>query len=229
MDLKEKAAFKALEYVQSGMRIGLGTGSTTAHFTRMLGEKLAKGDLANIYAVPTSNHTAELAHRYGILLTTLEKSNPLHLAVDGADEIDPDLNLIKGLGRALLREKIVESRAEIFIVIADESKRVNRLGTRGPLPVEIVQFEARFTVQWLNSVCHRAELWLEVDGSPVITENGNYLVRCWFGGEKLAGIPDPYKLARELIQLPGIVEHGLFLDMADIAIIAGKTGMEIIR
>lgn len=225
MDLKEKAALKALDFVQSGMNVGLGTGSTTAHFTRMLGEKISKGALENISAVSTSDHTSQLAFRYGIPLTTLDKSHPLHLAVDGADEIDPNLNLIKGLGKALLREKIVESQAELFIVIADDSKKVSRLGTKGPLPVEIVKFEANFHVKWLRSICSRAELWSKEDGTPVVTDNGNYLVRCWFENADSNGIVDPYILARVLADQPGIIEHGLFLDMADKVIIAGSGGI----
>jgi ribose 5-phosphate isomerase A len=149
----------------------------------------------------------------------------LDLAVDGADEVDPNLNLIKGLGRALLREKVVEIHADRFIVIVDESKLVPRLGSRGPLPVEIIPFEADVHLRWLNSLECRAELWREDDGAPVVTDNGLFLARCWFEG----GIPDPYVLADQLSQRPGIVEHGLFLDMANLVIVAGEQGIRVIK
>jgi len=144
--------------------------------------------------------------------------------VDGADEVDPDLNVIKGLGRALLREKIVEIQTEQFIVIVDESKIVPRLGTRGPLPVEITPFEAEAHVQWLSSLGCRAELWLEEDGSLVVTDNGNYLALLRFDG----GIPNAHALALVLAERPGVVEHGLFLDMVSKVIVAGATGIRAI-
>ena len=142
--------------------------------------------------------------------------------MDGADEIDPDLNLIKGLGRALLREKIVESHAKTFIIIADESKLVSHLG-QGPLPIEVVPYEAEVHAHWLRSLGYRAELWLDQGEEPIITDNGNYLIRCWFADR----IPDPYKLARNLADRPGVVEHGLFLDMADLVIVAGSGGIQL--
>jgi ribose 5-phosphate isomerase A len=226
MNLKQQAASQALRYVRDGMVLGLGSGSTTAIFVDLLGEQLKEGKLMNIVGVPTSEDTARRAKGLGIPLARLaDCCDPsglpaLDLAVDGADEVDPELNLIKGLGRALLREKIVEMHARKFVVIVDESKMVPRLG-RGPLPVEIVTFEAGVHVRWLNTLGCRAELWLEADGVPVMTDNGNYLVRCWFEG----GIPDPPALARALADRPGIVDHGLFLDMADVVIIAGADGI----
>lgn len=228
MDLKTIAAEKALTYVQDGMVIGLGTGSTTTQFIKLLGERLRSQDLKDVVAVPTSEATARLARELGIPMESLSALSPhqplpgVDLAVDGADEIDEHLNLIKGLGRALLREKIIEIHADVFIIIADESKLVPQLG-RGPLPVEIVQFESGAQVRWLNSLGCRAELWLEDNGEAILTDNGNYLVRCWFPD----GIQDAYKLARTIAGHPGIVEHGLFLDMADIAIIAGEDGIQI--
>ncbi len=216
MNPKQLAARQALSYVRSGMVLGLGTGSTTAYFVDMLGEQLHSGALRDIVGVATSERTAERARALGIPLATLAQHAHLDLAVDGADEVDPDLNLIKGLGRALLREKIVEMHAGCLVIAVDESKLVPRLG-RGPLPVEIVPFSAEAHVRWLNTLDCRAELWCEEDGSPVTTDNGNYLARCWFAG----GIPDAYTLARTLADRPGIVEHGLFLDMASAVIVAG--------
>jgi ribose 5-phosphate isomerase A len=225
MDLKQQAASRALDYVRSGMALGLGTGATTAYFVEMLGEQLETGALQEIVGVPTSARTAAQARALAIPLTTLAERPRLDLAVDGADEVDPDLNLIKGLGRALLREKIVAIHAERFLVIVDASKLVPRLGTRGPLPVEIVPFEADAQVRWLNSLGCRAELWLEEDGSPSVTDNGNYLARCWFAD----GLDDPYSLARVLADRPGIVEHGLFLDMATAVIVATPEGTRVLE
>jgi ribose 5-phosphate isomerase A len=230
MNLKYEAANQAVQYVKDGMTLGLGSGSTSAVFVDILGEKLKRGEIRDIVGVPTSEDTAQRARGLGIPLMKLEESasSPalpvLDLAVDGADEVDPQLNLIKGLGRALLREKITEIHARRFIVIVDESKIVSRLG-RGPLPVEIVPFGAEVHVRWLNSLGCRAELWVEADGSPVVTDNHNYLARCWFDG----GIPDAYALDRALAERPGIVEHGLFLDMATEVVVAGENGIRILE
>jgi ribose 5-phosphate isomerase A len=224
MNLKREAARHALSYVCSGMVLGLGTGSTTAYFLDLLGEQIRSGALRDIVGVPTSQGTVQRARALGIPLTTLSDHPCLDLAVDGADEVDPDLNLIKGLGRALLREKIVELHAKCFVIVVDDSKVVAQLG-KGPLPVEIVPFEAEIHVRWLDSLAGRAELWLEDDGSPIVTDNGNHLVRCWFQG----GIADPYALARTLADRPGIVEHGLFLDMATEVVVAGADGIHILK
>lgn len=224
MNLKLESARRALDYVESGMVLCLGTGSTNAYFLDLLGERVRSGELRDIVGVPTSSFTVAHAQRVGIPLASLTDHPLVDLAVDGADELDLDLNLIKGLGRALLREKIVEIHADQFIVVADESKVVSRLG-RGPLPVEIVQFESEVHVRWLNTLGCRAELWHEEDGSPIVTDNGNYLVRCWFP----EGITDLHGLARELADRPGIVEHGLFLGMATLAVVAGTDGIEILE
>lgn len=220
MNLKQQAARRALDFVRSGMVLGLGTGSTTGYFVDLLGQRLKTGELQGIVGVPTSEGTAQRARALGIPLTTLFDHPALDVAVDGADEVDPDFNLIKGLGRACLREKIVEIHARRFVVIVDESKLVARLG-RGPLPVELVQFEAATNVRWLNSLGCRAEQWLEEDGSPVVTDNGNFLARCYFPN----GIPDVPALADTLANRPGIVEHGLFLNMANDVIVAGSEGV----
>lgn len=225
MDNKQLAAAAALEYIQSGMVVGLGTGSTTRYFVDMLGAKLKNGELKDIVGVPTSESTASQARALKIPLGSLTDYPELDIAVDGADEVDPQLNLIKGLGRALLREKIVESHARRFIVIVDDSKLVGRLGTKGALPVEIVPFEARAHVRWLNSLGCRAEQWMEVDGTPAMTDNGNYLAKCWFED----GIEDVYRLAEKLAWRAGIVEHGLFLDMASVVIVAGQDGVRTLE
>ncbi|MEJ2707019.1 MAG: ribose-5-phosphate isomerase RpiA [Anaerolineales bacterium] len=229
-ELKHAAAQRALEYVQSGMRLGIGTGTTTAHFIKLLGERIRAGELEDVLGVPTSKETVQLAQTAGVPLTTLTELMGasglpvLDLVVDGADEVDPHLNLIKGLGKALLREKIIESHTPRFIAIVDETKLSDRLG-RGPLPLEIVQFEAQVHVRWLQSLDCRAELWLRENGQPYITDNGNYLARCWFE----EGIQDAYGLAKRLAERPGIVEHGLFLDMVDQVIVAAESGVRVIE
>jgi ribose 5-phosphate isomerase A len=226
MNLKQEAAQRALEFVHDGMCLGLGSGSTSAYFVDLLGERWQKGKLRHIRAVPTSQVIAEQAQRWGIPLATLAELTQLDLVVDGADEVDPDLNLIKGLGKALLREKIVEIHARQFVVIVDESKLTQRLGSHVPLPVEFVRFAAQSHVRWLNSLGCRAEQWFE-DGEPVITDNGNFLALCHF--EEIGGIPDVTHLARELAERPGIVEHGLFLGMAQRVIVAGQQGIRLLE
>ena len=224
MNLKEVSARHALTYVRSGMVLGLGTGSTNAYFIELLGEQVRTGALTGIVGVPTSEGTAERARALGIPLATLADHARLDLVVDGADEVDGDLNLIKGLGRAMLREKIVEIHADRFVIVVDESKLVQRLG-RGPLPVDVVPFGLEAQLRWLQTLGCRAELRLEEDGSPVITDDGNYMVLCWFPD----GIADPYALARVLADRPGIAEHGLFLDMATDVIVAGHDGIRVLR
>lgn len=231
MNLKQEAAKQALGLVRSGMTLGLGSGSTTAYFVDLLGEAISTGRLKDILAVPTSKRTADQARRLGIPLTSLgwliehRSTAPLlDMAVDGADEVDPQLNLIKGLGRALLREKIIESHTENFVVIVDGSKLVARLGSKVALPVEILPFEAEAHVHWLNSLGCRAEIWREEDGSPIVTDNGNNLALCRFEH----GIEDPPSLARLLADRAGIIEHGLFLGMAKMVIVAEEGGIRIL-
>ena len=210
MNLKMQAAQHALDFVHPAMILGLGSGSTTEYFIDLLGERYRNGSLKGIRAIPTSKTTAKQARAWGIPVTTLSEYPILDLAVDGADEVDPQLNLIKGLGRALLREKVVESRSQRLIIIVDESKLVSYLGEKVPLPVEVVKFEVAF---------------YEDNGSPVVTDNGNYLVGCYFDN----GIAEPNQLARVLADQPGIVEHGLFLDMASQVIVAGQAGIRILE
>lgn len=233
MDLKQQAARKAMEFVQSGMVLGLGTGSTTACFVDLLGGMLRSGGLRNIMGVPTSQATADQARRLEIPMTNLSDHSNLDLAVDGADEVDVHLDLIKGLGKALLREKFVEIHTRRLIIIVDESKLVTRLGQRDALPVEIIPFEWMVSVDWLNTLGCHAELWRDKSGEPFITDNGNYLARCWFGPRddqgRLQGIPDPHALACQLAERPGIVEHGLFLNMASEVIVAGANGIRLLE
>jgi len=224
MNLKRQAARQALELVRSGMTLGLGSGSTSAEFVELLGEQVRLGALRDLRCVATSEKTAARARALGLQLVSLADCGQppsLDLAVDGADEVDPQLNLIKGLGRALLREKVIEIHARQLVIIVDESKLVSRLGEHVPLPVELVPFEADVHLRWLDGLASRAEYYLEEDGSRIVTDNGNYLALCHFDG----GIADPYALARCLAERPGIVEHGLFLDLAHRVIVAGVGGV----
>jgi len=225
MNLKMQAAQYALDYVHPGMILGLGSGSTTAYFIDLLGKRHQTGSLEGIQAVPTSKTTAKQARAWGIPVTTLSENPALDLAVDGADEVDPKLNLIKGLGRALLREKVVEFRSQRLIIIVDENKLVSCLGEKVPLPVEIIKFEAQAHMSWLETLGCHTEQFLEDNGSPVVTDNGNYLVGCYFEN----GIAEPHQLARVLADQPGIVEHGLFLDVASQVIVAGQAGIRILE
>ncbi len=225
-ELKKMAAAKALEFVKDGMVLGLGSGSTAAEFVKQLAKKSRDGELKNIVGIPTSEATGLLAEENGIKLASLNDYEKIDLAIDGADEVDPDLHLIKGLGKALLREKMTEIHAEKFIVIVDASKVVKKLGEKCPLPVEIVPFAHGSTLKFLNSLpgCE-AELWLEDNEEPAETDNGNYLAKCYF--EK--GIDDPHKIAEMLAGRPGVVEHGLFLDMASKVIVAEESGIQIVE
>lgn len=225
MNLKMQAAQYALDYVHPGMILGLGSGSTTAYFIDLLGKRHQTGSLEGIQVVPTSKTTAKQARAWGIPVTTLSENPVLDVAVDGADEVDPKLNLIKGLGRALLREKVVEFRSQRLIIIVDENKLVSCLGEKVPLPVEIIKFEAQAHMSWLETLGCNTEQFLEDNGSPVVTDNGNYLVGCYFEN----GIAEPHQLARVLADQPGIVEHGLFLDVASQVIVAGQAGIRILE
>ena len=221
--MKRRAAEHALTFVHDHMRVGLGSGSTAAYFITLLGRMLREGRLHDVVGVPTSQRTAALAREEGIPLTTLDDITRLDLAVDGADEVDPRLNLIKGRGHALVREKIVAIHADHFIIIVDERKDVPILGTRGPLPVEILPFGAKAHVRWLETLGCRVEWVRDQDGHPLRSDNGNFLVWCYFE----EGIPHPYELNRTLNDRPGIVDHGLFLDMADTVIIGTPEGVEV--
>ncbi|RME98412.1 MAG: ribose-5-phosphate isomerase RpiA [Alphaproteobacteria bacterium] len=222
---KHAAARRALDYVRPGMKLGLGTGSTAAKFVALLGERVAAG--LEVVCVPTSTATAQQAEALGIALTTLEVEPELDLTVDGADELDDQLRLIKGGGGALLREKIVAASSARMVVIADASKHVATLGAF-PLPVEILPFgwkSTRLRVGRAASACGcTGDIVLRQAGSePFITDNGNYILDCAFGR-----ITAPEKLALALAQIPGVVETGLFLGLADAAIVAGPAGVAII-
>jgi ribose 5-phosphate isomerase A len=224
---KHAAAGRALDFVQAGTRLGLGTGSTAAHFIDLLSERVRAG--LDIVAVPSSEATRERATRGGIALTTLDATPQLDLTVDGADEIAPDLTLIKGGGGALLREKIVAAASTRMIVIADESKWVSVLG-QFPLPIEIAPFGAAAICRAVEAATAEAgcpgplALRKGQDGGPFVTDGGHWLLDA-----KLQRIPDPSKLAARLAQVPGVMEHGLFIGLAHTAILAGANGVRLVE
>lgn len=219
---KRAAAARAVELVTSGTVIGLGTGSTVRPLLELLGERLAQGGLRDVVAVPTSENTAAVCRALGIPLTTLDDHPRLALAIDGADEIGPGLDLIKGMGGALLREKLVALAARRFVVIADDSKRVRRLGTRSPLPVEVVPFAWTTHLPFFEKLGARPALRRGADGEPYRTDGGHFIVDCTFP----RGIADPAAVARALARRPGVVEDGLFLRMAHQAFVAGAKGVK---
>jgi ribose 5-phosphate isomerase A len=221
--LKKEAAVAAAAEVESGMRLGIGTGSTAAHFVRALGDKVRAG--MKLVGVPTSERTAELCRREGVPLTTLDETPELDLAVDGADELDSSLRLIKGGGGALLREKIVASAARRFVVIADRSKLVGTLGAF-PLPVEVIPFGLGATRKRIERTAERLGLSGGIalrmaGGAPFQSDGGHHILDASFGR-----IPDPEALAAALDSIPGVVDHGLFLGMAHSAILAGDGGLQ---
>lgn len=224
-NLKREAAIAAMKYVESGMRLGIGTGSTAEEFVRLLAIKVAQG--LDVIGVPTSERTARLCTELGIPLTTLDHMPQLDLTIDGADELDSELTLIKGGGGALLREKIVAAASARMFVIADASKKVTTLGTF-PLPIEVNAFGLRSTRIAIETVAKV----LGLNGSinlrggelqPFVTDGGHFLFDASFGR-----IPKPRELQSELMQIPGVVETGLFIGLCDTALIASAGGIEII-
>jgi len=191
----------------------------------LLAERLSSGALRDVLGVPTSDDTAARCRALGIPLTTLDEQPALALAIDGADEVGPGLALIKGLGGALLREKLVALAAREFVVIADASKRVRRLGTRAPLPVEVIPFGWTTHLEFFRKLGAEPVRRSTAAGQPYLTDGGHFIVDCRFP----RGMADPARIARALDRRPGIVDHGLFIGMADMAFIAGETGVKVIR
>ncbi|KKX33892.1 ribose-5-phosphate isomerase RpiA [Rhizobium sp. LC145] len=225
-EMKIKAAEAALAYVEDGMRLGIGTGSTAEEFVRLLAEKVAEG--LRVEGVPTSERTARLCLELGVPLKSLEELPELDLTVDGADEVDGGLSLIKGGGGALLREKIVAAASNRMIVIADETKLVDTLGAF-PLPIEINPFGQTSTRIAIEKAAARlglsGELKLRKAGEdPFTTDGGHFIFDASFGR-----IPDAEALSGELNSIPGVVEHGLFINMASFAIIAGPAGVRTLK
>ncbi len=226
-DLKRQAAARALEQVRDGMKLGLGTGSTAKHFVELLGERVRAG--LGVIGVPTSEATRADAVRCGVPLTTLDDIDRLDLTVDGADEIDPSLNLIKGGGGALLREKIVAAASDRMIVIADDTKWVEVLG-RFPLPVEVISFGLAATQRAMGRAFAEAGVSGHMavrkggDGHVFVTDGGHWIVDAHLGQ-----IPDAPRLAGLLNSIPGVVEHGLFVGLACTAVLASPQGIRVVE
>ena len=222
-DLEKAAAARAsLRFVRDGMTLGLGTGSTAAHAVRFLGEQVRAG--LKVRGIPTSVHTQELAASLGIPLTTLDEYQQIDVDIDGADEFDPQLHLIKGGGGALLREKIIASASRQVVIIADSSKQVALLG-EFPLPVEVIPFAQPLVAKRITALGATVKLRQDTKGNPFITDEGHHILDCSFGQ-----IPDPPTLARTLSDMPGVVEHGLFIDLATVVLCAkGENVAELRR
>jgi len=223
-ELKQQAAWRAVDFVESGMVVGLGTGSTAIFAVRRIAELLRAGSLTSILGVPTSIQVEEAARQLDIPLTTLDEHPVLDLTIDGADEVDPDLNLIKGGGGALLREKIVAQASRREIIVVDESKLSPALGTHWPVPVEIIPFGWRTQVAYLESLGAQPILRQNSDGTPFVTDQDNLILDCRFGP-----IPDPAQLAAQMSERAGIVEHGLFVGLATDVIVASDEGIRHLR
>ncbi|WP_353183771.1 ribose-5-phosphate isomerase RpiA [Bosea sp. (in: a-proteobacteria)] len=225
-ELKRQAAARALDLVHPGMRLGLGTGSTAKHFVDLLGRRVAEG--LDVLCVATSEATQAQAVSLNIPMSTLDETPALDLTVDGADEIDPQLRLIKGGGAALLREKIVAAASARMVVIADDGKLVPTLG-RFPLPIEVVPFgleatrRAVATAISASGAAGELELRLRPDGTPLVTDGGHFILDA-----RLGAIERPELLAQALNMVPGVVEHGLFIGLASGAILAGAGGLRLL-
>ncbi|NNJ08716.1 ribose-5-phosphate isomerase RpiA [Chloroflexales bacterium ZM16-3] len=223
-ELKRLAAEQAVTLVKPGMVVGLGVGSTAIHAVRRIGALLASGDLHDVVGVPCALRVEEEARRLGIPLTSLEDPAQIDLTIDGADEVDPQLNLIKGGGAALLREKIVAQSSLREVIIVDEAKLSPKLGTNYFVPIEVVPFGWSAQARWITTLGAEVRLRRQDDGSPLITDQGNYLLDCHFGP-----INDLETLAVQLSVRAGVVEHGLFLGMATDLIVAGADGIRHIQ
>jgi ribose 5-phosphate isomerase A len=216
---KEAAARASLRFVKDGQVVGLGTGSTAAYFIQLLGEQVKDG--LRIRGIPTSERSREQAAGLGIPLTTLDECQEIDVTVDGADEVDPQLRLIKGGGGALLREKIVASATKQYVIVADATKRVPVLG-KFPLPVEVIKFAQAVVAKKIAALGASVAMRRGADGKPYLSDENNYILDCRFGQ-----IPDANGLARRLSDMPGVVEHGLFIGMASVVLVAN--GSEIVE
>jgi ribose 5-phosphate isomerase A len=216
---KEAAARASLKYVKAGQVVGLGSGSTATYFIKLLGEQVKNG--LKIRGIPTSVRSKELAESLGIPLITFDECQEIAVTVDGADEVDPELRLIKGGGGALLREKIVASATRLEVIVADASKQVERLG-KFPLPVEVIKFAQALVAKRIAALGADVQLRKDAKGQPFVTDENNHILDCRFGE-----IRDADRLARHLSDMPGVVEHGLFIGLASVVLFA--RGNEIVE
>jgi ribose 5-phosphate isomerase A len=217
---KKEASLAAVEEIRNGMVLGLGSGSTVRFALEEIGRRMASGVLRDIRGIPSSGETERLSLKFGIPLTTFDKDGAVDLDIDGADEVDPCLNLIKGGGGALLREKIVAQASRRIIIVVDGSKMSDRLGEKHSVPVEVIPFAWNMEAAHLESLGSRTELRRDPSGSPFVTDQGNYIIDCDF-----KAIEDPAGLARLLGERAAIMEHGLFIGLSSEVIIAGKDGI----
>jgi ribose 5-phosphate isomerase A len=209
--------------VESGLVVGLGSGSTARFATLRIAERLRDGELTDIVGVPTSEDTARLARRGGIPLAGPEDWRHIDMTIDGADEVDPRLNVTKGRGGYLLREKIVAYGTDYQVIVVDDSKLVDRLGTRAAIGVEVVRFGWRLAHDALERLGATVQL-READGRPLITDEGNYVLDC-----RYTEIGDPYRLAAKIEAIPGVVEHGLFLDLVRAVVVGAPEGARLLE
>jgi len=223
-ELKKKAAIRAVDFIESEMVLGLGTGSTANFAIERIGGKIQSGDLQNIVGIPSSERTALLARKLDITLTTLEEHPSIDLTIDGADEVDPDLNVIKGGGGALLIEKIVAQASRRNIIIVDESKLSPQLGTKWALPIEVIPFARKTEQLFLESIGGSVSLRVDDSKTPYRTNRNNYILDTNFGP-----ISDPGGLVARLNERAGIVEHGLFLGLASDVIVAAAEGIRHLK
>lgn len=224
-EFKRAAAVRAAEWIEDGMVVGLGTGSTVRFLLEHIAERRAEGAWQSIVGVATSSATTQQAERLGIPLASLEEQPRVDLTIDGADEVDPELRLIKGLGAALLREKIVASNSARFVVIVDETKLVERLGTRSPLPVEVDRFGHSTHLEFFARLGAEASLRRTAEGAPLVSDGGHYIYDCRFAD----GIADAEALDLALARRPGILESGLFLGMANAVVVAAPEGVRVLH
>ena len=224
--MKQEVGKAAAERVQSGAIVGLGTGSTTAYAIQYLGERLKSGEIKDIQGIPTSFQAEVLAKQYGIPLTTLDAVDHIDVAIDGADEVDPQLNLIKGGGAAHTREKVVDSLAAQFIVVVDSSKLVDKLGSTFLLPVEVIPMAMTPVMRAIEQLGGKPELRMGVKkAGPVITDQGNMVIDV-----KFDSIDNPAELEKNLNNIPGVLENGLFVGVADVVLVGEvKDGKPVIR
>ena len=224
-EAKRRAALKAVEHVRDGYVVGLGSGSTAAYAIRELGRRLRTGELTDILGVPTSHQAAMTAVEAGVPLTTLYEHPEVDVAIDGADQIDPELNLIKGLGAALTREKVVAESARLFIVVADERKLVEVLGGRCPVPLEVLPFALPRVLKKLRKIAIRADVrWGSGKVGPVVTDNGNFIIDAYF-----ERIEDPKELHKQLKAITGVLETGIFPGIAKIAYVGTRKAVKRIE
>jgi ribose 5-phosphate isomerase A len=223
-ELKQEAAYRAVELVRSGMVVGLGSGSTADFATQRLGQRLKSGEIKDIVGIPSSSKTERLATALKIALVSFEEKQQLDITIDGADEVDPDLNLIKGGGGALLREKVVAQASRRFVIIVDGSKLSDRLGTKWAVPVEVIAFARKTEESFLHSLGASVSIRRLADGSYFKTDQNNLILDANFGP-----IADPVNLASKLNERAGIVEHGLFLGLASDVIIAEADGIRYLK